>query len=218
MYTIYKRLISASVPSWAWFFRQLQVLGRRLGMIDEMGLKEASLDRDHFAPGFWLEVDGSRWSHVDDEEVLGSTGTYLVHRREYGSGRHHRNVGEYAAVGIRNFRVSLGSDGTGPFLIAYTVRLNVRTDGLRYRNGVYSTVHVDGNRVNEATDYIDVQNKFGFGLTSGNNPFSGSHVQTRLSGYAYVRLIQGIHTVEVMIHGHDSFDVLTAELSIAEIH
>ena len=220
MFRIYRRQVSASVPSWDWLFTQLRNLGRKLARLDDESLKDASLDRDHFVPGFWLEADGARWSRLGEE--VSSNTSFVFHDVAHSTGQSHIGVGEYCSLPIRRYRVLIDSNATGNFMASYSVLFRIKNPPyapVALRHGVYSTVHVDGRRIDAATDYTADNYSFQWTYPGAPDPLpTNNSLERRVSGHGFVGLIEGFHTIEVMLHTHKSLDVVLTEVSLAEVH
>jgi hypothetical protein len=206
MFRIFERVPSSSVPSWEWFFKQLRDMGRKLVKIDHEGIKDDTLARTHFSPSFWVDVDGYR------EYEVYSADAWQVSRADFAGLTPHMGRAEYVAVGLRKQRVTLNVRATGHFLVAYAVRVPFYSDP--EQEGIYSTLHIDGVRVDAATDYC-LQAEWGGRPDESRAVVRNGH---RLCGFAVVELIEGVHSIEVMLHIRSGGHLARIEVSVAEVH
>jgi len=200
MFPIYDRTQPAGVPNWAWFFGALRRLARGLNRVGPDNIKAGTVTRQMLEPGFWVRAEGVRVT-PDPTSLFD---TWNLHKNEYGG---EEGIGEIVTVSVRKNRVTLNSSATGSFAVAYSIRvpeLGVGISGnVSQRRGVYSTLHIDGRRIDEATDYDNKRSEL-----NGD----------RLNGFAFVNLIEGTHQVEVMLHTAFLTRVLRIEISFGEIH
>ena len=213
MFTIYERVPSSSVLSWTWWFRQLRMLGRRLAIIGPDAIQLATLDRDHFAEGFWLNVNGYRLYGFS-----AGLGAVNFNDPQYGGLGSFRTPGgprvEYVAVGLRTTRVNLTVNAPGHFIVAYAVSLDV-TDSHPTQRGIYATAHVDGEPVDACTDYVLTAE---WGGQLSHKWSTHSDAGHKLCGYGLVELPEGTHSVEILLHARVAMSIRNIEVSFAEIH
>jgi|15BtaG_2_1085339.scaffolds.fasta_scaffold00049_24 hypothetical protein len=210
MYSIYKRAVQQSVPSWKWFFDQLRWMTRRLVKIDDIAIQDGSLDRSHFEEGYWVEIAGMSQLQAYREDWFSE---WTVHMPEHGGrgvfgGPTSLNVFEKCTIGLRRSILTLDVNATGRFLVSYEFVAADKLQGHGAR-GTYATIHIDGRRHDQATDYAGGDS--GFTISPAGDP-------KRLSGFAAVNLIKGVHKVEVALITSDRVKFRKLNVSFAELH
>lgn len=214
MFTIYKRQLPDSVPSWDWFFGQLRRLGRKMIRVGEESIKDSSLDRDHFEAGFWLNVDGNR---EIANTIAGGSNIWNLHRNSFGGNGPNNHATEYVSVGVRKRRVTIDSKSRGSFMASYALRVSLYTASGTIgppQQGVYATLHIDGRPIEAATDYTEFRSVMDW-ASHGDTPRQKAG---RLCGFGLIELVEGVHTLEVVLHTHYSATLLRIEEAVAEIH
>jgi len=215
MFEIYKRNLGPAVLNWDWWFTNLRRLMRRLNSVNADSLKTADLTRDMFAVEYFVNVQGGRYSFVGKQDL-----SYEIHKKDFSSNVEPGEFGgEYVSAGVRKFRVEMDTTRTGTFLVAYHIT-GYPTDGTPQRTswGKYSTLHVDGRRVDAATDYVENRSFGGRAYSIAGGVKVAKTEGVRLSGFAQIALIEGAHSVEVVMRDRNDTNLSRIEISIAEVH